>query len=89
MSVLRRFALTIRGPVRSFHSSSRALIRVGDKLPQLNGVLVENSPGNKVDVSELSSGKALLIGVPAAFSKSKLFRLIGWRSYFASSEDPW
>lgn len=68
-AAVRRFALTAARPIRSFHCSSRALIKVGDKLPQLDGVLVENSPGNKVDVSELSTGKALLIGVPAAFSK--------------------
>lgn len=67
-AAIRRFAVVAARPTRSFHCSSRDLIKVGDKLPQLN-VLVENSPGNKVDVSELSSGKALLIGVPAAFSK--------------------
>lgn len=70
---LRRFALTAARPTRSFHSSTRVLIKVGDKLPELNSVLVENSPGNKVDVSELATGKALLIGVPAAFSKSPFF----------------
>lgn len=67
---LRRVAFAAARPVRSFHSSSPALIKVGDSLPTLNGVLVENSPGNKVDVSELATGKALLIGIPAAFSKS-------------------
>lgn len=81
MSVLRRFAVTAAGPARSFHSSARALIRVGDKLPQLNEVLVESSPGNKVAVSELSSGKALIIGVPAAFSKSRI-TLLKTRGYF-------
>jgi hypothetical protein len=69
-TALRRFVLAAARPTRSFHSSARAWIKVGDKLPQLSGVLVEDSPGKKVDVSELSSGKALLIGVPAAFSKS-------------------
>ncbi|KAH8595250.1 Redoxin [Bisporella sp. PMI_857] len=54
---------------RSFHTSNRAFIKVGDKLPNLN-VLVENSPGNKVDLSEFTKGKALIIGVPAAFSPS-------------------
>jgi len=56
-------------PSRSFHSSARAFIKVGDKLPNLD-VLVENSPGNKVDLSEFTKGKALIIGVPAAFSPS-------------------
>jgi 2-Cys peroxiredoxin 5 len=68
---LRRFALTAARPARSFHSSARAFIKVGDRLPNLD-VLVENSPGNKVNLSELTTtGKALIIGVPAAFSKSQ------------------
>lgn len=68
------FALALRRSVlaatrsRTFHSSARAFIKVGDKLPNLD-VLVENSPGNKVNLSEEIKGKALLIGVPAAFSK--------------------
>ena len=45
-------------------------IKVGDKLPILD-VLVENSPGNKVDLSEFTD-KALIIGVPAAFSTYSL-----------------
>jgi len=66
---VRRFSLTAARPARSFHSSARAFIKVGDKLPNLD-VLVENSPGNKVDLSEFTKGKALIIGVPAAFSPS-------------------
>jgi 2-Cys peroxiredoxin 5 len=65
---VRRFALSAARPARSFHSSARAFIKVGDKLPNLD-VLVENSPGNKVNLSEFTKGKALIIGVPAAFSK--------------------
>jgi 2-Cys peroxiredoxin 5 len=65
---VRQFALNAARSVRSFHSSTRAFIKVGDKLPSLD-VLVENSPGNKVDLSEFTKGKALIIGVPAAFSK--------------------
>jgi len=64
---LRRLALS--SSARSFHSSARSFIKVGEKLPNLD-VLVENSPGNKVDLSEFTKGKALIIGVPAAFSKS-------------------
>jgi hypothetical protein len=64
---LRRLALAASRPTRTFHSSARAFIKVGDKLPNLD-VLVENSPGNKVNLSEEIKGKALLIGVPAAFS---------------------
>ncbi len=66
-TVIRRLALTATKPARTFHSSARAFIKVGDKLPNLD-VLVENSPGNKVNLSELITGKALIIGVPAAFS---------------------
>lgn len=65
---LRRLSLNASRPARSFHSSARTSIKVGDRLPNLD-VLVENSPGNKVNLSELVSGRGLLIGVPAAFSK--------------------
>ncbi|KAH6677430.1 Redoxin [Halenospora varia] len=67
-TALRRLTLGGFRPARGFHSSARALIKVGDKLPNLD-VLVENSPGNKVNLSEeVKTGKSLLIGVPAAFS---------------------
>ncbi len=65
---LRRLALASSRTSRAFHSSSRAFIKVGDKLPNPD-VLVESSPGNKVNLSETIKGKALIIGVPAAFSK--------------------
>jgi 2-Cys peroxiredoxin 5 len=68
-TALRRLALNASQTSRSFHSSSRAFIKVGDKIPNLD-VLVESSPGNKVNLSEAIKGKALIIGVPAAFSKS-------------------
>jgi 2-Cys peroxiredoxin 5 len=71
---LRRFALNASRP-RNFHSSARAFIKVGDKLPNLD-VLVENSPGNKINLSEAIKGKALIIGVPAAFSKQRLDLMI-------------
>jgi len=65
---LRRVVLKSTLSLRSFSSTTRALIEVGDRLPQLD-VLVENSPGNKVNLSEqVTKGKALIIGVPAAFS---------------------
>lgn len=67
-STLRRFAVSAVRPSRSFHSSARAFIKVGDKLPALD-VLVEDSPGNKVNLSEIAKGKALIIGIPAAFSE--------------------
>jgi peroxiredoxin 5 len=54
---------------RAFHSSRRALIAVGDRIPSLDA-LQENSPGNKVNLAnEAAKGKSLIIGVPAAFSK--------------------
>lgn len=69
---LRRAALAVSRSTRPFHSTARAFIKVGDKLPNLD-VLVENSPGNKVNLSEAIKGKALLIGVPAAFSTYSQF----------------
>lgn len=66
-TALRRVALNASRSSRGFHASARSFIKVGDKLPSLD-VLVENSPGNKVNLSEAIKGKALIIGVPAAFS---------------------
>jgi hypothetical protein len=71
-TALHRLVLAAARPTRSFHSSARALIKVGDKIPNID-VLVENSPGNKVNLAEeLTNGKGLIIGIPAAFSKSFL-----------------
>jgi 2-Cys peroxiredoxin 5 len=86
INAIRRVALAAR-PARSFHSSARSLIQVGDKIPNLD-VLVENSPGNKVNLAEQIKGKALIIGVPAAFSKSIFLRrelAVGWSSYVFST----
>jgi 2-Cys peroxiredoxin 5 len=66
----RRLALsaTRRISAHSFHTSPRAFVKAGDVIPDLN-VLVEGSPGNKVNMAEeVGVGKALIIGVPAAFS---------------------
>lgn len=55
---------------RSFSSSSRAWIQVGDRLPSIRHALVEGSPGNQVDLSaQVAQGKSLIIGVPGAFSE--------------------
>jgi 2-Cys peroxiredoxin 5 len=62
---LRRLAYTA-SRARPFHSSATAFVKVGDAIPSVK--LVEKSPGNKVDLSEEIKGKALIIGVPAAFS---------------------
>ncbi|KAF4986655.1 hypothetical protein FDECE_15845 [Fusarium decemcellulare] len=65
----RRVALA--GPTaaaRSFHSTPRALVRVGQEIPDID-VLVEDSPGNKVNLAdEFKSGNGYIVGVPAAFS---------------------
>ncbi|KAF2631755.1 AhpC/TSA family protein [Macroventuria anomochaeta] len=62
--------LSLARPVagcRLFHASAPTLVKVGDKLPNVE--LMENSPGNKVNIAEeLKSGKGLIIGVPAAYS---------------------
>lgn len=53
---------------RGFHSSRPAFVKVGDEIPSLD-VLVEDSPGNKVNLAkEFSTKDGLIIGVPAAFS---------------------
>ena len=55
------------------------MVKAGDSIPNVD--LVEGSPGDKVNLSkELASGKGLIIGVPAAYSKyipssSKLAKL--------------
>jgi hypothetical protein len=44
------------------------MVKAGDCLPD-NAHLVEDSPGNLVDLrKEIGNEKALIIGVPAAFS---------------------
>jgi len=63
----QRTAAKARG-FAAFHTSRPTLVRVGDKIPDL-AVLVENSPGNKVNLAdEFKKGDGLIIGVPAAFS---------------------
>ncbi|KAH6653205.1 redoxin [Truncatella angustata] len=51
-----------------FHTSRSLFVRPGDKLPQTD--LVENSPGNKVNLAEEFTNvkRGIVIGVPAAFS---------------------
>jgi hypothetical protein len=57
------------GPsARSFHATRPAFVQVGDELPDIE--LAEGSPGNKVSLAREAqkASKAILIGVPAAFS---------------------
>ena len=56
-----------------FHSTSRNLVQKGDAIPNLN-VLVENSPGNKINLAQEIKGKAVIIGTPAAFSMSSQYQ---------------
>jgi peroxiredoxin 5 len=63
---LRRLAFAV-SRAHTLHSSARAFVRAGDALPNVE--LVEKSPGNKVNLSKEIKGRALIIGVPAAFSK--------------------
>ncbi|KAK0713134.1 Redoxin-domain-containing protein [Lasiosphaeria miniovina] len=55
---------------RAFHATPAAFIKVGDPLPGLEDVLMENSPGNKVNLAQEAQAlnKMILLGVPAAFS---------------------
>ena len=46
---------------RLFHASAPALVKVGDKLPDVD--LVEGSPGNKVNLAKELTGKGVIIGV--------------------------
>ena len=53
---------------RSFHTTPRAFVQVGDAIPDLE-VLHESSPGNKVNLAEeFKNGDGYIVGVPAAFS---------------------
>ncbi|KAI1207575.1 Redoxin-domain-containing protein [Annulohypoxylon truncatum] len=56
---------------RSFHATPRALVKVGDAVPDLE-VLQEDSPGNKVNLAaefaKSAGGAGVVVGVPAAFS---------------------
>ncbi|PFH59723.1 hypothetical protein XA68_11959 [Ophiocordyceps unilateralis] len=66
-TALRRVALA-RPVARSFHSTPRACISVGDEVPIFDGLL-EDSPGNKVNLAdEFSSADGYIIGVPGAFT---------------------
>lgn len=53
-----------------FHSTRPAFVKVGDAIPNVD--LVEDSPGNKVNLSKELTGNGVIIGVPAAFSTSAL-----------------
>ncbi|KAM4064601.1 redoxin domain-containing protein [Hirsutella rhossiliensis] len=61
-------ALLTRPAARSFHSSPRACVKVGDQVPSFDG-LFENSPGNKLNLAdELQKADGYIVGVPGAFT---------------------
>ncbi|CAF3555139.1 hypothetical protein SNK03_000442 [Fusarium graminearum] len=70
---LRRVAFarptsSIAVAARSFHSTPRASVRVGQEIPNTD-VLLEDSPGNKVNLAEeFKTSNGYIVGVPAAFS---------------------
>jgi len=72
MFVARRLASSSVLPRASsqrawFHSTRPVSVQVGDRIPNLD-VLVEGSPGNKVNLALELPGKGVIVGVPAAFS---------------------
>ncbi|KAL2216184.1 thioredoxin peroxidase/alkyl hydroperoxide reductase [Thermoascus aurantiacus ATCC 26904] len=51
-----------------FHNTRAAFVKAGDPLPDLD-VLVEGSPGNKVNLAkEFKGANGIIVGTPAAFS---------------------
>ncbi|KAJ6017377.1 hypothetical protein N7451_000756 [Penicillium sp. IBT 35674x] len=70
MFAARRFATNVprvRAQAAFFHKTAPAFVQKGDAIPDLN-VLVENSPGNQVNLAKELKGKGVIVGVPAAFS---------------------
>jgi peroxiredoxin 5 len=63
--------LAPRSPARLFHSTPRALVKVGDAIPSVD--VMEGGPGNVVNLAtefRNAGGRGLVVGVPAAFSTS-------------------
>ncbi|OAA59646.1 RING finger protein [Niveomyces insectorum RCEF 264] len=63
-----RTAAVAPSAVRRFHAGRPLFVKVGQEVPDLE-VLVENSPGNKVNLAkEFQKADGLIIGVPGAYS---------------------
>jgi 2-Cys peroxiredoxin 5 len=63
----RRVALARPSVARSFHSTPRALVKVGDEVPNIE--LFEGSASDKVNLAdEFKAGNGYIIGVPGAFT---------------------
>lgn len=69
MFAARRIATQIPR-ARAFHASAPAFVQKGDAIPNFD--LVENSPGNKVNLAKEIKGKGVIVGTPAAFSALSL-----------------
>lgn len=64
---LRRVAAA-RPLARSFHTTPRAMVQIGDAVPGVEG-LYENSPGNVVNLAdEFAATNGYIVGVPGAFT---------------------
>lgn len=59
---------------RPFSSSPAIMVKAGDPIPAVD--LVEDSPGNFVNLRKQLTGDGLIIGLPAAFSKDLLCLLL-------------
>jgi 2-Cys peroxiredoxin 5 len=64
-----------------FHSSRPNFVKAGTAIPSVE--LMEDSPGNKVNLASELKGKGLIIGTPGAFSTLVgIFRVGGiWQLY--------
>lgn len=63
-----------------FHNTRAAFVKAGDPLPDLD-VLVEGSPGNKVNLAkEFKGANGIIVGTPAAFSTcpTRSFHSVGY-----------
>ncbi|KAJ6089573.1 hypothetical protein N7467_004789 [Penicillium canescens] len=70
MFAARRLATNVprvRAQASLFHSTAPAFVQKGDAIPDLD-CLVENSPGNKINLAKEIKNKGVIIGTPAAFS---------------------
>lgn len=69
MLPLYRSPVTCVASARTFRAAAPALFKKGDKIPTGLPGLKENSPGNDIDLGkEVSEGKYIIVGLPAAFS---------------------
>ncbi|KAK5995622.1 Alu corepressor 1 [Cladobotryum mycophilum] len=64
----RRVALARPAATRSFHSTPRALVKVGDEIPSVDNVY-EKSAATKINLAEeFQKGNGYIVGVPGAFT---------------------